>query len=577
MATARTCISYRAGLALALVCLLAAPVLPVAPRPSEDRSIAPPTAAGSSFLQRLPELHRMGVCTADSFFLPQTDAARSRAKTSAATTFRILALLVDFSDHAASTPATYFDSMIFSTAGSTVHNYFSEVSYTQLDLITVNLPSANGWFRAPQTYAYYVNGQQGLGGTYNQSARGLVSTLVNLADPVVDYSQYDNDGDGDLDVLLVVHSGTGAEYSASMNDIWSHKWNITPTNKDGVIISAYTIQPEFWANSGDMTIGVYSHELAHGFGLPDLYDTDGSSAGVGRFCLMAYGSWNGPGGLGGSPSHPCAWSRIQMGFATPTVPVSNLMKHAIPNVEQSGAIYKLWSSGAPGSEYFLVENRRLIGSDAYLPSQGLMIWHVDDTRWGAGDNDNEWYPPLNPTQHYLVALEQADGLYDLDKDANTGNGGDPFPGATTNRSFNGLSSPNSNSYTGGPTTVAVSNITNSADTMRADLLVTIVAGVDDPPAALPTTIALAQNYPNPFNPGTVIGFELDRNANVRLEIFNLLGQKVRTLHDGTAVSGSTTVAWDATDDRGEAVASGMYFYRLTAGDQVQVKKMMLTR
>jgi len=69
------------------------------------------------------------------------------------------------------------------------------------------------------------------------------------------------------------------------------------------------------------TIGTLTHELGHNIGLPDLYDRDGSSQGAGTHCLMASGSWaNAPGEYpGASPTHLCAWSKIQMGFLTPTV------------------------------------------------------------------------------------------------------------------------------------------------------------------------------------------------------------------------------------------------------------------
>ena len=84
-------------------------------------------------------------------------------------------------------------------------------------------------------------------------------------------------------------------------------------------------------------------------------------------------------------------------------------------------------------------------------------------------------------------------------------------------------------------------------------------------SALPTRFGLGQNYPNPFNPGTVIPYQLAMDGYVRLEVFNLLGQRVAMLVEGEMTAGSYTAAWDARDGAGYGVAAGVYVYRLTAG------------
>jgi subtilisin family serine protease len=102
-------------------------------------------------------------------------------------------------------------------------------------------------------------------------------------------------------------------------------------------------------------------------------------------------------------------------------------------------------------------------------------------------------------------------------------------------------------------------------------------GFDDPTVSLPTGYRLDQNYPNPFNPTTTVAFELPTAADVSLQVFNLLGQKVRTLHSGQLPAGEHQVVWEARNDAGESVASGVYFYRLTAGNHSQSRKMVLLR
>ncbi|MBU8935037.1 MAG: T9SS type A sorting domain-containing protein [candidate division Zixibacteria bacterium] len=96
-------------------------------------------------------------------------------------------------------------------------------------------------------------------------------------------------------------------------------------------------------------------------------------------------------------------------------------------------------------------------------------------------------------------------------------------------------------------------------------------------ANLPMEFTLGQNYPNPFNPTTEIGFNLPNAGQVSLEIFNITGQKVRSLVDGYREAGVHTVTWDGTGNRGNKVSSGVYFYRLQADDFSDTRKMVLLK
>lgn len=100
---------------------------------------------------------------------------------------------------------------------------------------------------------------------------------------------------------------------------------------------------------------------------------------------------------------------------------------------------------------------------------------------------------------------------------------------------------------------------------------------DDEDDLLPTDFALKQNYPNPFNPETQIAYSLPEPSFVTLEIYNMMGQRVRTLHEGTKAAGEHMVLWDGTDDSGARVASGIYLYRLTAGTETATRKMLLLK
>ncbi len=95
--------------------------------------------------------------------------------------------------------------------------------------------------------------------------------------------------------------------------------------------------------------------------------------------------------------------------------------------------------------------------------------------------------------------------------------------------------------------------------------------------SMPTEYSLSDAYPNPFNPTATIEFGLPTAGSVLLEVYNVLGQRVRTLVDGPMSAGYKTVEWNGTSDAGESVSSGVYLYRLTAGDYTQTKKMMLLK
>ncbi|MCS5639372.1 MAG: T9SS type A sorting domain-containing protein, partial [Candidatus Marinimicrobia bacterium] len=96
-------------------------------------------------------------------------------------------------------------------------------------------------------------------------------------------------------------------------------------------------------------------------------------------------------------------------------------------------------------------------------------------------------------------------------------------------------------------------------------------------AGIPDEFALYNNYPNPFNPITNIKYDISEVADVRLEIYNIAGQRIRTLVQGQQEPGRYKVQWAAKNDYGRPVASGMYIYRIRAGDFVSVKKLVLMK
>ena len=100
---------------------------------------------------------------------------------------------------------------------------------------------------------------------------------------------------------------------------------------------------------------------------------------------------------------------------------------------------------------------------------------------------------------------------------------------------------------------------------------------EKPSQSRPERFSLSQNYPNPFNPTTGISYALPRDVHVRLSVYNVLGRKVAQLVDEPQTAGYKTVWWNGTDEQGDQVASGVYFYRLQTEEFSEVRKMVLVK
>ena len=363
---------------------------------------------------------------------------------------RVIVVLVDFSDQQMANSQQHFRDLFFSTGvlpNGSVKEYYTEVTN---GLVTLT-GDVVGPLRLPRTMAAYAHGASGTGSVH-PNAQDMALDAATAANPTVNFAPYDNDGNGFVDAFIVIHAGPGGEVTGNPGHIWSHKWVLPSAyNADGTQVYAYLTVPE------DSRIGVCAHELGHLlFGWPDLYDTDYSSEGLGNWCLMAGGSWNGGGDV---PAHPSAWCKVNQAWVSVSNPTTN-QQVSIQDVKTGHQVLRLWKAGGASSEYFLVENRQKALYDRNLPGEGLLVFHVDDT---ISSNSNEAHPK--------VALEQADGAKNLESGANRGDAGDPFPGSANNTTFNKTSTPSSKSYAGADTCVAITQISPSGGTMTARISV----------------------------------------------------------------------------------------------------------
>ncbi len=353
---------------------------------------------------------------------------------------KVLCLLVDYPDKANSYSKTDFENLLnqpnYNGTGS-FKDYYTQASFGNLD-VTVDVID---WVTAPNNFEYYGR-VHGYG-----VAKELVRFAVDQAElNGVDFSQYDNDGDGDVDGIMVVHAGQGAEEGSQTQYIWSHRSSIGTVVYDGKTIRDYIINPETRASGVISTVGVYCHEFGHNLGLPDLYDTDGSSEGIGNWGLMGGGSWL---GNGYNPAGLSAWSKVKLGWQVPTEITSNgiyTLNPAATNEE----IY--WLNPGEGKEYFLLENRQKEGLDLKLPGTGLLIWHIDDNKYSNRDET-----------HKRVDVEEADGLNGLDGGGNRGDAGDLYPGTSGNTVFNAGSNPSNQLYSAGVNPSRIFNIIEHPD------------------------------------------------------------------------------------------------------------------
>ena len=378
--------------------------------------------------------------SASASVIPEAAVASVEPKKPEKRKLHAIALLVDFSDNKGMRRAKDFEKLLFDKANpNSMTNFYRQLSYGALDLTGEVI----GYVRAPQPYSYYTATESGTGSNYPQNTPGLLNDALTIFCRNDNLARFDTDNDGFVDAIFLIHAGGGAEAEPNptkrKNMIWSHKWTLPqPFVHQGVKVFAYSTEPE------DGRVGVFSHEFGHLLGLPDLYDTTFRSHGIGDWCLMAAGSW---GGKGNRPTRLSCWCLSKLGWIKPKVVTRKKSIQLNTLEEKKTECYRLWTKGASGPEYFLLENRQAKGLDAALPGSGLAVWHIDERQ---SNNDN----PLA----YLVALLQADGNKDLELLKNSGDAGDLFPGDKCIAALDDNTTPSTRANTGSPSRVALTNI-----------------------------------------------------------------------------------------------------------------------
>ena len=360
-------------------------------------------------------------------------------------TVKVLALLISFNDYPATVPASTVQSMLFGAGNAadypleSLRNYYQRSSYGKLNI----QGNVLGWYQTPYNRAAVVENQAG-------REQLIREALDHYHQAGHNFAQYDNDGDGQIDYFVVMWTGPVGAWASFW---WGYDTGFSP----GVTYDGKTLGNYSWQWQSDHP-RVVIHETGHALGLPDYYDYDdsvGPKGGLGGLDMMDANRGD----------HNC-FSKFLLDWLTPT-----------PN-GFSGSPYTLQAQGtAPEcmvalaqcdmrfddenafDEYYLIANRTRVpaGNDVDMPSDGLLVFHVD-ARLGS---DGRFEYNNSNTVHKLISVVQADGLGQIEN-GQPGNAGDYY---NTGSTLSATSTPACSYFDGGMCKWALSGISASGPSM----------------------------------------------------------------------------------------------------------------
>lgn len=355
-----------------------------------------------------------------------------------------LCLLIDFSD----SPATINPAEVekfcnqpgytgFGNHGS-VFDFFRDNSIGRCRYTNIVAP----YYRALHPKTYYTN-----------PAIPQVQRAVELINEALtfhkaqgfDFSPLTVDNQGFVYAMNVYYAGPVTNNWAE--GLWPHAHHLGSPVPLVPGKSAFDYQ--FTAMGAELELGTFCHENGHMLcDYPDLYDYGNESSGVGGFCLMCAGN-------NVSEKNPIpisAYLKRLSGWAGNVIPLEHDRQVTLNAGTNDFALFS-----RSGREYFLIENRRKTGRDSALPDEGLAIWHVDED----GDNSSE---QMTSTNHYELALMQADGLFELERQrGQIGDAGDLFAGPGAQ--FADGSTPNSRWWSGTSSNLIIDQISAAGASM----------------------------------------------------------------------------------------------------------------
>lgn len=316
-------------------------------------------------------------------------------------------------------------------------------------------------------YAYYGDNDEA-------HAPDMIKEACQGVDSLVNFANYDWDGDGEVEEVFVLYAGHGqADYDSKNDDlIWPHMYYVNPTGYayndfylDGVKIDVYACSSELNGDGYLAGIGTFCHEFSHCMGFPDMYDTGkAGNFGMGSWDLMDYGSYNGD---GYTPAGYSGYEKMVCGWITPVELTTATTVTSMQPMSQMGQSYIVYNKGNR-NEYYILTNRQQNGYDASIPGHGMIIEHIDYDKdiWDynlVNTTDNTDYASYGITNdHQRITIFHADnkdGFYDQSRDAYPYYGKDSL----TNNSMPAATTYNANSDGTKYMNCAIRDITENSD------------------------------------------------------------------------------------------------------------------
>lgn len=300
----------------------------------------------------------------------------------------LLVLRVDFADQPGQRPRHEMDERLFNKNIASLASYMEEVSYGQMSIQPGpdggSYPLNDAWYRAPKHMRYYGQGEVNA-----PRYRELTEDALDAALPDLRLSDFDRDGDGVLDHLVILHSGNDQAATAVEEDIWSVLLPGLRIERQGIRVEAALIVAED-PDREYPNVGIWCHEFMHNLGAPEMYvNRDFVAPNDNQFSLMGR---SGPyQGDGVQPAHICGYLKWDIdgdpengrsGWIEPIEIRSGGGLFEIGALSQPNGkpvLYKIDVPNTDGREFFLIENRSKGGRyDSALPDEGLLIWHIDE-------------------------------------------------------------------------------------------------------------------------------------------------------------------------------------------------------
>ena len=252
---------------------------------------------------------------------------------------------------------------------------------------------------------------------YDAHPDEMVVEACQQVDEEVNFADYDWDGDGYVEQVVVIYAGQGEANGGGKTAIWPHEWELTESDYgkylqlDKVRISTYACSSELSSPTRIDGIGTICHEFSHCLGLPDMYDEDQRNYGMGYWDIMDNGCYN---GNGFQPAGFTAYEKMYCGWLEPTVLSRDTLISGVEPLSEGGEAFIIYNDAHP-DEFFMLENRQMTSWDKSLPGSGLLVYHVDYNAdawfWNVVNSYTTYYDIYNKeytNDHERCSVVQAD-------------------------------------------------------------------------------------------------------------------------------------------------------------------------